>query len=1657
MTPLLCQLVDSGKRTLLRRQYGNRELEITWEQNSGRLQGFLYRDGKAISVTLSGLPKRRVPIEELPLVRDYLEGAAIRLHDRHIDIWSRLLGGMDNGSKSEHLNVFISAHSSSQKEVSNLKKRLQDKLTVLDPRPGVGENIREAIHQKVQKSDLVIFFVTRDYLESEDCMYQATLLRSLVLKWKGEQVYRQKMHIICDQEIMRLKKDVIAGARYADECCQNWNEKIREAVGLMNDSTADAQVQRRMVSDYLKKLCDCREEVVPFIKDDVFEKHWLTLEELEQEEFTSLEEKIEKAKSEKRSTIEIYEYTPLLSTFTGREKLLRQMEENLKPTEREKEIHKTKVVVLSGLGGVGKTQLATKFIEDHLKRYRLVWTFDAESNVTLQEGYHKLAQELKLIREDEKTVPPEEILVRVNRWLKASKNHGWLLCFDNADSLEIVKSKKLPQHGGEILITSRPKTHWGNFYPVIEVQEFERAESNNLLEKIIPEEKQKGQVNALAEELGDFPLALDQAGSYIKNNQSGFLNIETYLALFRETKSRLKIWEKEKEQAANRFYPATVATTWEITMEHIRKIFPDSAETLHLCAYLNANGIPQSWLGDWWIEKKQISAEHQLLFKCVEFDEIIKPLVDFSLLYWEKPQAFLRIHRLVQLVTQDNLKEKERGEFIRETLGLVEGKFEFYDNKDLGTWEIGKECLPHAMSITGHILKEKGFLENTDLKEILSTELSPEITDLERATFHKEIFHASEQGKTTLLFHQMASYTLRQGNAFEATEYWTQALEIYKAVFGDSHPSVASTLNNLGAAWSDLGEKKKAIEYYTQALEIYKAVFGDSHPDVASTLNNLGTAWSSLGEKKKAIEYYTQALEIKKTVFGNSHPDVASTLNNLGNAWRSLGENKKAIEYYTQALEIKKAVFGDSHPDVAMTLNNLGTAWSSLGEKKKAIEYYTQALEIKKAVFGDSHPDVAMTLNNLGTAWSSLGENKKAIENHTQALEIFKAFYGDSHPDVARTLSNLGNAWSALGENQKAIEYYTQALEIYKAFYGDSHPDVARTLSNLGNAWSALGENQKAVEYYTQALEISKAFYGDSHPDVAFTLNNLGNAWSALGEKKKAIEYYTQALEIYKAFYGDSHPDVARTLSNLGNAWSALGENQKAVEYYTQALEISKAVFGDSHPDVAMTLNNLGAAWSSLGEKKKAIEYYTQALEIRKAVFGDSHPDVAGTLNNLGNAWSSLGEKKKAIEYYTQALEIKKAVFGDSHPSVASTLNNLGAAWSDLGENKKAIEYYTQALEIKKAVFGDSHPDVAMTLNNLGAAWSDLGEKKKAIEYYTQALEIKKAFYGDSHPDVARTLSNLGNAWSALGENQKAVEYYTQALEISKAVFGDSHPDVAMTLNNLGAAWSSLGENKKAIEYYTQALEIRKAVFGDSHPDVAGTLNNLGTAWSSLGEKKKAIEYYTQALEIYKAVFGDSHPDVAMTLNNLGAAWSSLGEPKKAIEYYTQALEIRKAVFGDSHPDVASTLNNLGNAWSSLGDHQKATQYFTQAYTLFQQFYGEDHPHTQIAKNGLNRAMLQQLLSNFSIEEENNRSSEESFDLSAVDIHEQEMLLAQIHSEQPPTPHLHEEPTFTVDELLEAALQEDLSANEKLQELATQSNPEALEALEFLKEWNLFQ
>lgn len=150
----------------------------------------------------------------------------------------------------------------------------------------------------------------------------------------------------------------------------------------------------------------------------------------------------------------------------------------------------------------------------------------------------------------------------------------------------------------------------------------------------------------------------------------------------------------------------------------------------------------------------------------------------------------------------------------------------------------------------------------------------------------------------------------------------------------------ATTLNNIGSVYDNIGQRQKALEYYNQALPIRKAV--DDLAGVAQTLNNIGALNDNIGEPQKALDYYNQALPILRQV--GDRAGVAKILNNIGQIYNNIGEPQKALEYYNQALPILQAV-GDRAGE-ATTLSNIGVVYRDTKRPTKAIEKLEEAVKI---------------------------------------------------------------------------------------------------------------------------------------------------------------------------------------------------------------------------------------------------------------------------------------------------------------------------------------------------------------------------------------------------------------------------------------------------------------------------------------------------------------------------------------------------------------------------------------------------------------------------------------------------------------------------------------------------------------------------------------
>ena len=110
-------------------------------------------------------------------------------------------------------------------------------------------------------------------------------------------------------------------------------------------------------------------------------------------------------------------------------------------------------------------------------------------------------------------------------------------------------------------------------------------------------------------------------------------------------------------------------------------------------------------------------------------------------------------------------------------------------------------------------------------------------------------------GMEGVLFHNIATIHVEEGDYDLAVEEFRKALEIKQRVGGEHNPEVAKTLNSLGALHAGIfDEKLQALECFQKVLLIAR-IHADGEPqtdpDVLSALQNIATMEHALQEEKK--------------------------------------------------------------------------------------------------------------------------------------------------------------------------------------------------------------------------------------------------------------------------------------------------------------------------------------------------------------------------------------------------------------------------------------------------------------------------------------------------------------------------------------------------------------------------------------------------------------------------------------------------------------------------------------------------------------------------------------------------------------------------------------------------------------------------------------
>jgi tetratricopeptide (TPR) repeat protein len=741
-----------------------------------------------------------------------------------------------------------------------------------------------------------------------------------------------------------------------------------------------------------------------------------------------------------RPGVSVANLPPRNPSFTGREELLDQLHASLHPGQAAAVVQ---ALALHGLGGVGKTQLAVEYAHRHLGDYGLIWWVAAEQPVAVPGQLVALARRLGI---PEAAQEAETIRALCDELRQLDR---WLLIFDNADDPRDLRPY-WPPSNGQILVTSRNPA-WASLASTLHVDVLPRGEAILFLRRRLGVDA--NEVEALAEALGDLPLALEQAAAYVEQTQ---IQLTEYLERFYARRQRLL------DRGAPLTHNGTVNATVQLAADRVANASQAGIELLRLCAFMAPDAIPLDLLA----EAPQVlpSALASAARDWGDLDDAVAALVRYSLV--DREPAGLHVHRLVQAVVEDTIAtdSTERDIWVDRVIRLLGAGWPDSSYYEQSVWPRCAQLLPHVVQAARHAGQVRVALEPT----------AKLLTEASYYARHLYQFQTAEDFNKQALAIRQATPTedpnvgrnlanqgniLRgQGRFADARGLFERALEIHQAAFGPQHPEVARYHSYLGSVLRELGDLPAARTELERALEVHQAEPG---PEQARDRVYLGLVLHDLGDLTRARAQLEHALAIDQAVQKKEeHQDVARDRTFLGLVLRDLCDLTAAREQCEHALAIDDAIFGSEHPPVARDRANLGLVLLDLGDLGGALAELQRALTIYETHLGPDHPDVATSLDNLGLVLQAQGDLDHARTHHERALAIREARQGPDHPLTATSLHNLATVLRAQGHLDAARSLFERALAVREARLGADHRDTARSRESLAAVVAALDQQQ---------------------------------------------------------------------------------------------------------------------------------------------------------------------------------------------------------------------------------------------------------------------------------------------------------------------------------------------------------------------------------------------------------------------------------------------------------------------------------------------------------------------------------------------------------------------------------------------------------------------
>ena len=800
-------------------------------------------------------------------------------------------------------------------------------------------------------------------------------------------------------------------------------------------------------------------------------------------------------------------------------------------------------VVLVGMRGCGKSQLASDLAQwCEKQKWHLVAWINATSKEQVRSGLIELADRLGIETQDRNE---ESIIEQCFSHLESGEPSDRLIVFDNVEDINHL-TKLVPRGDGlRVVVTTTNEHGWKNqSWDSIRVGVFSREDSIKCLLRITDSKDRKA-ADAVAQKLGDLPLAIAQAGATACEED---WTLKQYISRLEHYSSSIVI-----KRVLGDDYTADVSSALFMAVNvALEKLGGDEREVarrqLGGLAVLAQSGVPTRWIDPLSPDAYNADREENVPDIADNAHSALTELVNMSVVQQSVNKNVTMLHRLQAQVLREN-----------------------WGKEKTATCE---EAFDAAVEILGRTKFEQLPSNDGDARRREVRDLIVQLSAIAAQKYSHDLF----RDETVRDYLRLAlRWATNIGIPFEALILEDAVNQIEKIPDSKSRDTFIIQAN-LAVAYRVAGKLKEAVKRLEQIDEKQTSSFGCEDHDVLAIRSELAFSYRVSGQLDKSISLFEEILEARKNTPDDSRCNRLITCGNLAGAYVLAGRLSDAIKLYREEIEDIKDALGEKNKHTLTSRNNLAVAYALNGKLNRSIDIFKQVRDARRKTLGEEDPHTISSRNNVAYAHALKGEFEQAISEYEKVSDFSACILGENHPTTLTIRNNLASAYSATGKFEDAISMHEKVYDSRKSVMGVEHPHTLISKNNLAYVYTLMKKFDIAIPIFEEILDAREKILSINHPDTLTSRNNLACAYKSYGQVDKAIPIFEEVLAIREDVLSVNHPDTLTSRNNLAAAYVQANRLNEAVDALVKLLPDCQRALDSEHPLTKLVQKNLEAA-----------------------------------------------------------------------------------------------------------------------------------------------------------------------------------------------------------------------------------------------------------------------------------------------------------------------------------------------------------------------------------------------------------------------------------------------------------------------------------------------